>query len=242
VLHRAVPANAKNHRVEELLRLAESLEIDRHREVVCPGVASSGRIMLRGHYAVVHANPMFRYRRWTDAAWRALARGLAQRGMSIVATGGSDQQERAYLDALWNGADTPVARLDGQLDWPELTALLSGAALYVGADTSVTHLAAATGCPTVALFGPTDPRLWGPWPAGGLDEPWAASGSIQRRGNVWLVQHALPCMPCQKEGCERHLDSHAVCLDRLTVAEVLLAVDQALDEIVPTRRYAAAGA
>ena len=40
-----------------------------------------------------------------------------------------------------------------------------------------------------ALFGPTDPRLWGPWPSGGLNEPWAASGTIQRRGNVWLVQN-----------------------------------------------------
>jgi heptosyltransferase-3 len=94
----------------------------------------------------------------------------------------------------------------------------------------VTHLAAAAGCPTVALFGPTDPRLWGPWPAGGLHEMWRAAGPIQRRGNVWLVQHAQPCTPCQKEGCERHLDSHAACLDELSVAEVLAAVDQALGE------------
>jgi heptosyltransferase-3 len=159
--------------------------------------------------------------------------------MTVVATGSNDPRERAYLDAVWDGADTPVARLDGQLDWCALATLLKGAALYVGTDTAVTHLAAATGCPAVALFGPTDPRLWGPWPAGGLDEPWNAVGSIQRRGNVWLVQHALPCVPCQKEGCERHLDSHAACLDRLSVAEVLLAADQALDEAVPAVRYAA---
>jgi heptosyltransferase-3 len=235
----AVPANPKNHRVEELLRLADCLGIDRHGEVICPGASSPNRIMPRGRYAVVHANPMFRYRRWTDAGWRALARALAIRGMTIVATGGADPQEKAYLDGLWNGADTPVTRLDGQLDWPELAALLRGAALYVGTDTSVTHLAAATGCPTVALFGPTDPRLWGPWPSGGLAEPWSAVDSIQRRGNVWLVQHPLPCMPCQKEGCERHLDSHAACLDRLSAAEVLLAADQALDEAVPAARYAA---
>src|SRR6185436_19191717 len=144
-----------------------------------------------------HANPMFRYRRWSDAGWHALARGLAKRGLTIVATGGADPQERAYLDALWAGA--PVERLDGRLDWPQLTALLKGASLYVGADTSVTHLAAATGCPTVGLFGPTDPRLWGPWPAVGLSEIWCADGPLQQRGNVWLVQHAHPCTPCQKE-------------------------------------------
>ena len=131
--------------------------------------------------------------------------GLATRGLTVVTTGGADPQERAYLDALWAGAS--VERLDGMLDWRQLTALLRGAALYVGADTSVTHLAAAAGCPTVALFGPTDPRLWGPWPSDGLYEMWHAAGSLQQRGNVWLVQHAHPCTPCQKEGCERHLDS-----------------------------------
>ena len=150
--------------------------------------------------------------------------------MAVVTTGGPDAAERAYLDGLWSGSGTPVQRADGQLDWPQLAALLKGAALYIGADTSMTHLAAAAGCPTIALFGPTDPRLWGPWPKGGLRESWSAAARIQRRANVWLVQHPLPCTPCQKEGCERHLDSRSACLDELSAAEVLIAIDQALAE------------
>ncbi|MGA9428110.1 MAG: hypothetical protein WBV65_01100, partial [Xanthobacteraceae bacterium] len=70
--------------------------------------------------------------------------------------------------------------------------------------------------------------LWGPWPRGGLDRPWAAAGTIQHRRNVWLVQNPLPCLPCQLEGCERRLDSHSQCLDELTVVQVVSAVDQAL--------------
>jgi len=124
--------------------------------------------------------------------------------------------------------DARVVRLDGKLDWPELTALIAGARVYIGPDTAITHLAAAAGAPTVALYGPTDPRLWGPWPCGGLEPSWQASGTIQRRGNVWLVQNPLPCLPCQLEGCERRLDSHSQCLDELTVEQVLAAVDQAL--------------
>ncbi len=227
-MHVAVPADPGSHRVDELMRLATALGLAPQAEVVCPGAAASERPLPRGRYAVLHANPMFRYRRWTDQGWHALARNLAKRGLTVIATGGPDPQESAYLDALWNGAGTPVERLDGCLDWPQLTALLRGAAVYVGADTSVTHLAAAAGCPTVALFGPTDPRLWGPWPAGGLGQSWRATGSIQRRGNVWLVQHTLPCSPCQREGCERRLDSPSACLDELGLAEVLAAVDQAL--------------
>ncbi len=121
-----------------------------------------------------------------------------------------------------------MQRLDGRLDWPQLAALLAKARVFIGPDTSVTHLAAASGCATVALYGPTDPRLWGPWPAGGLDAMWAATGAVQRRSNVWLVQNALPCTPCQLEGCERRLNSYSQCLDELSAQDVIAAVDQAL--------------
>jgi heptosyltransferase-3 len=177
-------------------------------------------------YAVVHAAPKFVYKRWTPQGWRAVAAGLAERGLTVIASGGGDGEERAFLDEVWDGKD--VTRLDGQLTWPQIAALLAGAEVYVGPDTSVTHVAAASGCPTVALYGPTDPRLWGPVPAGGLDPMWEAAGTIQRRGNVWLVQNPLPCLPCQNEGCERHLLSHSRCLDELSPEPVLRAVGAAL--------------
>jgi heptosyltransferase-3 len=44
----------------------------------------------------------------------------------------------------------------------KLAALLSEADLYLGNDSGITHLAAACGAPTIALFGPTDPQVWGP--------------------------------------------------------------------------------
>jgi len=228
VYHRAVAAEPDCHRVEDLLRLADALGLARQQDIVCPQGSSVSMVAPNGAYAVLHASPMYRYKQWTQAGWRALARALADRGLALVATGGTDAGERSYLDALWGAGNPTVMRLDGRLDWPQLAELLAGAAIYVGPDTSVTHLAAGAGCPTVALFGPTDPRLWGPWPVGGLERPWAAAGSIQRRGNVWLVQNSLPCTPCQKEGCDRHLDSRSQCLDELSASQVLAAVDQAL--------------
>jgi heptosyltransferase III len=227
LLGRSVAAGGGVHRVEEVLRIADALGIARAVEIVAPAGALAPEHAVAEPYAVIHASPMFRYKQWTLDGWRALARALAARGLDLVATGGP--ADSSYLDALWD--DMPaVRRLDARLSWPEIAALLSRARVYVGPDTSVTHLAAASGCPTVALFGPTDPRLWGPWPAQGLAEPWAASGTIQRRHNVWLVQNPLPCLPCQLEGCERHLQSRAQCLDELTPQQVLLAVDEALDE------------
>jgi lipopolysaccharide heptosyltransferase III len=225
LLSRSVAAGEGMHRVEEMLRIADALGIARVAEVVCPAGALAAKHAVAEPYAVIHAAPMFRYKQWTRDGWRALAEALKQRGLAVAATGGP--ADRAYLDELWRDAPG-VRRLDGRLRWPEIAALLRNARVYVGPDTSVTHLAAASGCPTVALFGPTDPRLWGPWPAAGLNEPWAAAGTIQHRRNVWLVQNPLPCLPCQNEGCDRHIASRAQCLDELTPRQVLAAADQAL--------------
>jgi len=221
-LHRSISAGDNVHRVEQMLRLADALGIARIPELVCPA-APCAQTVPEASYAVIHASPMFRYKQWTRDGWRALAAGLGQRGLHIVATGGPDPTEREYLNAVWDG----IVAVQ-QLDWPQLVGLISRARVYVGPDTSVSHLAAATDCPTVVLFGPTDPRLWGPWPRGGPQPSWAARGTIQRRGNVWLVQNPLPCLPCQLEGCERHIRSHSQCLDELTPQQVLTAVDQAL--------------
>jgi heptosyltransferase III len=232
----AVVSEPDNHRVPELLRLSDALGMTSRPDLVCPvgSTAPSIAPLVRGErYAVLHANPMYRFRRWTDEGWRSLARTLTDRGLGVVVTGGPDAAERAYLDALWGPLDPPVHRLDGVLDWSQLAALISGAAVYVGPDTSMTHLAAGTGCPTVAIYGPASPHRIGPWPVGGLDEAWAPAGRIQRRGNVWLVQNPLPCLPCEKLGCDNHYQSRSQCLDELSVRQVLSAVDEALAGVVP---------
>jgi heptosyltransferase-3 len=45
-----------------------------------------------------------------------------------------------------------------------------------------------------------------------------------------VVQNPLPCLPCEQLGCDHHFDSRAQCLDELTAAQVLEAVDQALQQ------------
>ena len=220
-----VPVVKGLHRVEEMLRLADALGIARVAEVVGPA-GDGPRDVPDNPYAVMHPAPMFRYKRWTDEGWRAVAQALAARGLHVVVTGGPAAEERAYLDAVLR--DAPVRRVDGKLTWPQLAGLLTQARVFVGPDTSVTHLAAAAGAPTVALFGPTDPRLWGPWPVGGLQSPWDAAGTVQQRGNVWLVQNPQDCTPCQAEGCDRHIMSHSRCLDEMQPGQVMSAIDRAL--------------
>jgi heptosyltransferase-2 len=62
-----------------------------------------------------------------------------------------------------SGLSPAVAVTEAQdLAIPELAALLQRCERYIGNDSGVTHLAAALGLPTVAVFGPTDPAVWAP--------------------------------------------------------------------------------
>jgi heptosyltransferase-3 len=217
--------------------LAQALGIAWQPEMVAPTAHTPGSQWAellgfdpaRERFAVLHLAPRFRYKRWSTPGWHALMRWLAGEGLRLVITGGPDEEERAYVREVLAGADAAVADLGGRLRFAQTADLLRLAALYVGPDTATTHLAAACGTPTLALFGPTDPRLWGPIPRRGLQAPYEKVVALQRRGNVALLQEpSLDCVPCQKEGCERHRDSRADCLDRMSAERVIEAAREAL--------------
>lgn len=182
------------------------------------------------HFAVVHPSPRWRYKRWTDHGWRTLLAHLRRRVRWVLITGAPDEAERRYLDDLGLEGDG-MQRLDGKLRLAQAADLLRFASLYVGPDTAMTHLAAACGAPTVALFGPTNPVIWGPMTSSGERRPYQRVAPLQRRGPVLLLQNPdLPCVPCQLEGCERHRESRSDCLDRLPAARVIDAVEILLAE------------
>ena len=58
---------------------------------------------------------------------------------------------------------TTPTDLSGQTTLPELAAVLQSCDLFIGADSGVLHLAAATGVPVVAVFGPSNAAAWSPW-------------------------------------------------------------------------------
>jgi heptosyltransferase-3 len=175
--------------------------------------------------AVLHPYPKFRYKMWPAAHWVTLARWLLQQGMRVVISGSADEREREYVRAITAELPPAVVNASGKLSLGGAAALLKRAQFYIGPDTAITHLAAATGIPTIALFGPTDPVTWGPWPRdhSGLANPWRRFGS-QRSGNVRLLQGPQPCTPCSQEGCKRCLSSSSDCLDAVSPDLVIDAI------------------
>jgi ADP-heptose:LPS heptosyltransferase len=112
---------------------------------------------------VIHPGAAFPARRWPTERFAYVARALHRAGHRVVVTGSSG--ERALATEVAEAAGLPdTAVLAGRTALAELAALVAGAALVVCGDTGVGHLATAFGTPSVLLFGPTPPRLWGPPP------------------------------------------------------------------------------
>lgn len=95
---------------------------------------------------------------WPEERWSQLGKTLHAQGLiSLLPFGGRDEQARAERLA---GA-IPGALVPPKLPLDQTAALLADAALVIGVDTGLTHLAAALGRPTVGIYAVTDPRATG---------------------------------------------------------------------------------
>jgi heptosyltransferase-2 len=83
-----------------------------------------------------------------------------------------------------------------------MVATMAGMKLYIGHDSGTTHIAAALGVPTVAIYGSTSPALAYPW----------------RHPASRIVRHYVACAPCNRRTCP--LQHHA-CMQEITVGRVL---------------------
>lgn len=164
-------------------------------------------------FAVLHLNPGLPHKRWALSGWAAVAGYLHAQGLHLVLTGDGSPDETEYLGQAMRQMPVTVTNLAGQLRFADVAELLRRCRLYVGTDTVTSHLAAAAGAPTVALFGPESPKVWGPWPKDGRYEktPFPGPGD-QRAGNVLVVQSTTPCPTCHQAGCLRRAERDRSCV------------------------------
>ncbi|HZQ97608.1 MAG TPA: glycosyltransferase family 9 protein [Chloroflexota bacterium] len=129
----------------------------RHRTTVSTGHAIP---RLERPYVVVHPGSGSPRKNWPVDRFAAMLPALRARGLAVVVVGGP--ADRAVVEDLLD-LDRGPLRVFEELSLPELAGLLRGAALYVGNDSGVSHLAGAVGAPSVVLFGPTLAARWAPW-------------------------------------------------------------------------------
>ena len=133
-------------------------------------------------------------RQWPVERLAAVGRGLAAEGYALVVTGGRDAVARQAAAALRAALGTTPARdLTGATDLATTAAVYADAALFIGSDSGMAHLAAAVGARCIVVFGPSNHRAWAPH---GAMEYVPGAGAVVPDARVIVVRSAIPCSPC----------------------------------------------
>jgi heptosyltransferase-1 len=161
----------------------------------------------------IHVSAGRAVKQWPEAQFRQIAERLIRdRGAGIVLTGAPE--DRPQVDVVRCGLPADrVVDLCGGASLLTVAAVIEQLDLVVTGDTGPMHLAHAVGTPVIAVFGPSDPKRYGP-----------------RGVHDIVVRIDLPCSPCNRirlppARCTGHTPD---CLAGIETAQVLAAIDEAL--------------
>lgn len=159
----AVWLSPKDRAHADSLRRRWQLDAARRFAVICPGT--------RSHI-----------KRWTVEGFAQVADRLHQDGVHVVFSG--EPAEEEVVEQIQQLMRHPSRSLVGLTTIRQAGAFMAGAALVITNDSASLHMASALKVPTVAVFGPTDERKYGPT---------APSWRLLRR--------RLFCAPCEQAAC-----------------------------------------
>lgn len=153
--------------------------------------------------------------RWSTKSWpldhlAKLCEELGKEDIRVVITGtNNDGPQAEEVTKMVKAAK--VINVCGKTTVNELACLIRRCAVYVSADSSPLHIAAAVDTPFVALFGPTDPRR-----------------HLVAGKNYELIKKDLACSPCYRPRC-----ATKKCMDQVTVEEVREAIHRLMKQAQP---------
>ena len=168
-------------RQAEATELLRSFGVNAEQSVVaiCPGSINS------------------RAKRWPAESYAALADRLLEEQRQVLLIGSRDEID-VTNEVTSRMRNQPIV-LTGKTTLDQITAVLSKVDLVVTNDTGPAHIAAALGCPTIVIFGPTNPLT---------TRPFSFKAEILR--------HPPDCAPCMLRDCP--IDHR--CMTAITVDEV----------------------
>jgi predicted lipopolysaccharide heptosyltransferase III len=171
--------------------------------------------------SIVILQPGARYwfKAWPPERFAELAGHLISQYGCQVLIGGSDQDVDLAQEIRRMAKSEPII-MAGRTTIKQFAAIAKRSALFVGSDSGAMHIASVVGTPVVALFGPSNPREWGP-----------------RGGPVELLYKEIDCRTCFHPTCTRGEEN---CMKLITVHEVCAAAERLLlvekpDPVASTR-------
>gem|GEM_PF-136668 len=160
-------------------------------------------------FVLIHPAAAFDTKTWAAANFARVVEHLAARGLASVLVAAPNEHET--IEAVRQNTRAPFASFT-DLALPEVTALASRAALFVGNDSGVAHVASAVGVPSVVVFGSSNVAHWRPW----------------SRAASEVVREEMPCAPCPGYTCAEF--DAPECIRRVTVERVTAAIERVLEK------------
>jgi len=185
------------------LAVTESASISVGKKLEAAGFDSGESI------AMIHPTAAFETKQWAVENFARVTEELCDRGLAPVIVVADHEQEIAQmLREESSGRCLTLA----DLSLPEVTALAARARLFVGNDSGIAHIAAATGSPCVVIFGSSNRNHWRPW-------------TMQPNE---IVFEELSCQPCHGYFCAEF--EKPECILRVPVQRVVAAIDRVLNQ------------
>jgi lipopolysaccharide heptosyltransferase II len=145
-------------------------------------------------------------KRWPTEKIAKLCDLLAQKKIRVIITG-TDQEKCEAKRILALARSKPID-VTGKTNVMQLAAIIKRCKVFVSSDSAPLHIASLLNIPFVALFGPTDPAR-----------------HLQPIGKYHLIYKRLKCSPCYRPKCK-----NIKCMDKITVEEVMVAINELLKE------------
>jgi len=164
----------------------------------------------------IHPGAAWRPRAWRPERFADVALQLLENypGLHLCFVGSHEDKDIA--DRIGIIVKNPRVHYLFDLRLLETAALIQRSALFIGSDSGIAHLAAACGTPSVALFGPQDPRRFRPW-----------------SDKTVVLHHPVPCFPCNQTKC---VVPSNPCVNMIYVDEVLRQAEAVLGRPLPPPR------
>lgn len=157
-----------------------------------------GALPVSGPFVVVNAGARSHLKRWMPEGFAAVADRLkAHCGVDIVYIG--QEEDAPVVHECMKRMKQRAYSLLGRTNIRELAGILRQSRLVITNDSAPLHLACAVGAKVLAIFGPTDPKRYGP--TGEFDT---------------AILKKLFCSPCEKAECAQHYE----CMRLITADEV----------------------
>lgn len=207
--HRVSVPKERSHAVERYLTIAEYIGCGYERPVLDIDIPAPNPLQgVSRRYIAVNIGARWQTKKWPRDKFIELLEKLnAKYKVDIVLVGDEDAQ------IVSCGMNLPIIDLTKRTNLKELFGVLAGCSLVITNDSGPMHMACLMAKPVVALYGPSDPSLTGPW-----------GSSIAR-----VVKSNLSCSPCFKRRCP--LPSGRIeCMESITVCDVMQAVENVLQK------------